>query len=332
MEYIDIQGTSLQVSRIALGTWSIGGWLWGGTEDSQAEATIEQALSMGINLIDTAPVYGLGHAEELLGRVLSRYHRNRYVLSTKAGLEWTGNPPRVFRNSTAERLQKDLEDSLRRLKTDFIDIYHIHWPDTLVTHAEVAGFMEKQVKAGKIRAVGLSNYSAEKLLAFDAKCPIQVVQPPYNLFERDIEQVLFTRCQQKGWTTFTYSPLCRGLLSGTITPKTEFPEGDLRRIDPKFQPRMRAQYLAAVDQLDRWVRERYGKRILHLAARWLLDQPQVHVVLWGARRPEQLRTIESVFGWSLDAAAMQTIDNILNANIKIPVRAGVIPPPLRTVA
>ncbi len=330
MEYIDIQGTSLQVSRIALGTWSIGGWLWGGTDKAQADATIERALDLGINLIDTAPVYGLGSAEELVGKVIKRYNRDRFVISTKAGLEWSGEPTKVVRNSSTPRLQQELDDSLRRLQTDFIDIYHIHWPDTRVPHAEVAAFIQKQLQSGKIRAVGLSNYSVEQLQDFDALCPVNVVQPPYNLFERDIEEALLPLCKEKGWTTLTYSPLCRGLLSGRMTIETQFPAGDLRRIDPKFSALMLPQYLKAVNDIDAWAQKEYGKSVTHLAARWLLDQPQVHVVLWGARKPEHLDAIDAILGWALDEKAIKTLETFVNAAVKTPVRMGVMPPPMRT--
>jgi aryl-alcohol dehydrogenase-like predicted oxidoreductase len=160
LEYINIGGTNLVSSRIALGTWAIGGWMWGGTDEQDSIRTIHEALDQGINLIDTAPVYGYGRSEEIVGEALRQYgRRENVILATKVGLDWTKG--RIERNSTRQRILHELEDSLRRLQTDYVDIYHVHWPDPLVPVEETAATLRELYEQGKIRAIGVSNFSPE---------------------------------------------------------------------------------------------------------------------------------------------------------------------------
>src|ERR1700758_3089777 len=157
LEYIEIKGTNLVSSRIALGTWAMGGWMWGGTDDKESIRTIHAALDQGINLIDTAPIYGYGRSEEIVGEALrQRGGRESFILATKVGLDWTNG--KVERNCTRQRILHELEDSLRRLKTDYVDIYQVHWPDPLVAIEETAEAMHTLFKQGKIRAIGASNF------------------------------------------------------------------------------------------------------------------------------------------------------------------------------
>lgn len=318
MEMTTIADTGITASRIGLGTWAIGGWMWGGTEEREAIATIHAALDQGITLIDTAPVYGFGQSEEIVGRALaSEGRRSRAVIATKAGLDWKDGRP--FRNASRARIEKEIDDSLRRLQTDVIDILQIHWPDPSVPMEETAQAMAGLLKAGKIRAIGVSNFSVEQMDAFRAVAPLHVCQPPYNLFERDIEEDILPYCERNTISTLTYGALCRGLLSGRMTEQTRFTGDDLRRHDPKFkQPRFE-EYLEAVARLDRLARDRYGKHAVHLAVRWLLDRPGVGVALWGARHPGQLDPVAEVMGWSLDDNAMDEIDSILAECITEPI-------------
>src|SRR5438132_4137167 len=304
MEYAKVNGLNCKTSRIGLGTWSIGGLMWGGTDEQAALETIRAALEHGISLIDTAPVYGLGRAEELVGRALAKYgKREKVIIATKVGLEWRGD--QVFRDSTRARIMKEIDDSLRRLQTDYIDIYQVHWPDPLVPIEETAAAMYELYKQGKIRAIGVSNYSLEQMNLFQQAAPLHTSQPPYNLFERGVERDVLPYCRTHGTSTLTYGSLCRGLLSGKMKPHTEFQGDDVRKIDPKFQPPRYVQYLKAVERLDRFAQENYGKRVLELAIRWTLDQPFVTVALWGARHPAQLAPIAGVIGWKLDAAGIR---------------------------
>jgi aryl-alcohol dehydrogenase-like predicted oxidoreductase len=183
MERAAIAGTSLEVSRVALGTWAIGGWMWGGTEEAESIATIRAAVEHGVNLIDTAPVYGFGRSEEIVGKAIAEGHlRSRVLIATKTGIEWSGGS--VFRNASRARILQEVEDSLRRLRTDHIDIYQVHWPDPLVRIEETAEAMHTLFEQGKIRAVGVSNFSVGQMERFRRVAPLHVLQPPYNLFER----------------------------------------------------------------------------------------------------------------------------------------------------
>lgn len=326
MEHIKLKSADLNMPRIGLGTWAIGGWMWGGTDEQAAIRTIHAALDRGIRLVDTAPVYGFGRSEEIVGRALAAYgERDRIVLATKVGLDWTGEG--IRRNSTPERLQREVDDSLRRLRTDYIDLYQIHWPDEGTPFEETARTLESLRQSGKIRAVGVSNFSPEQMARLGAVVPIATAQPPYNLFERGIEADVAPYCVQQDIAMVTYGALCRGLLSGRMTADRQFEGDDLRKQDPKFQPPRFAQYLVAVDRLDQFARERFDRRVIHLALRWLIDQPGVATALWGARRPDQLDPVDAVFGWSLSAEDMAEIDRILAETVSDPVGPEFMAPP-----
>lgn len=317
METINIGGLSLAASRIGLGTWAIGGWMWGGSNAREAVRTIQTAVDQGINLIDTAPVYGFGRSEELVGRALETGGRRaRTIIATKAGVEWIEG--KIYRNSSPKRIRKEVEDSLRRLRTDYIDLYQVHWPDPSVPIEETAIEMGKLYVEGKIRAIGLSNYSVEQIARFEVMAPVHAVQPPYNLFERAAESATIPYAESKAMAVLAYGALCRGLLTGAITSETTFPTDDLRTKDPKFQqPRLR-QYLSAVAELEELARSRYGKSVLALAVRWVLDRGNT-IALWGARRPEQLAPVDDVLGWHLHRDSMERIDQILTQTILDPV-------------
>lgn len=328
MEYLDIAGLTPRPSRIALGTWAIGGWKWGGSDEREAVRTIHAALDHGITLIDTAPVYGFGRSEEIVGRALAEGARRKKVLiATKAGLGWSEGEP--FRDSRPERIRQEIDQSLHRLKTDYIDLYQIHWPDPLVPIEETAGVMMDLFLKGKIRAIGVSNYDPNQMAAFRRVAPIHTIQPPYNLFERDIETGILPYAQQHGMAVLAYGALCRGLLTGRITETTEFGGDDLRKVDPKFQGPRLNDYLAAIGRLGRFAYLRYRKNVLALAVRWILDQGNT-IALWGARRPEQLYPVDEVMGWSLDAKAMDRIDRIIANHVANPVGPEFMAPPARS--
>ncbi len=326
MEQFSLNNT--QVSRIGLGTWAIGGSEWGEVPEKDAIATCLAALDYGINLIDTAPIYGHGRAEEIIGKAMRQHgQRDKFYIATKAGLEW--NERGVYANTTPARLRKELEDSLRRLGTDYIDLYQIHWPDTLVPVEEAAAVLREFYEQGKVRALGVSNFSAAQMRAFSEVAPLHSNQPPYNIFEREIENTVVRWCREHTVALIVYSPLCRSLLAGRLTASTEFPPGDIRRVDPKFrQPRF-GQYLDAVARLDEFAQKNYGMRVLHLAMRWVLDRPGIRAALWGAKRPEQLLPVKDILEWRLDDSAMQTIDKIVRECVTDPVGPEYLTPKVR---
>ncbi|WP_042166728.1 aldo/keto reductase [Paenibacillus gorillae] len=329
MEYTNIKGTNIeQASRIALGTWAIGGWMWGGTDEKEAIHTIHTALDLGINVIDTAPVYGFGQSELIVGKAVAEAgNRDNIILATKVALDWEED--RLFRNASKARILKEFDDSLKRLQTDYIDVYQVHWPDAKVPAEETADTLNKLFQAGKIRAIGVSNYSPEQMKEFSAIAPIHTIQPPYNLFEREIETTgVLPYAQEHELTSLFYGSLCRGLLSGRMTADSKFDGDDLRNNDPKFQPQRLPQYLAAVDELSKWVQEAYGKGILQLAVRWLLDQPGSSIALWGARKPSQLDAVKEVEGWHLSKADYAIINDIIDRHVTDPVGPEFMAPPL----
>jgi aryl-alcohol dehydrogenase-like predicted oxidoreductase len=328
MEYTQIPGIDTKASRIALGTWAIGGWMWGGTDEEESIRTILAALDQGINVIDTAPVYGFGRSEEIVGKAVAQSgKRDQVLLATKVALDWKdGN---VFRHAAKQRIFQEIDDSLRRLQTDYIDVYQVHWPDPLVPIEETAEAMGALYKEGKIRAIGVSNYSVEQMTAFRKVAPLHTIQPPYNLFEREIEKDILPFAREKEVTSLFYGSLCRGLLSGRMNKESRFTGDDLRKADPKFKSPRFEKYLEAVAALDEWAKVHYGKRVISLAVRWLLDQPGSSIALWGARRPDQIEAAHEITGWKLGEAEIQEISRIVEAKVTDPVGPEFMAPPTR---
>src|SRR6266702_4064125 len=327
MEFAKIAGTTLEVSRIGLGTWAIGGWMWGGTDERESIATIDAAIERGINLVDTAPAYGFGRSEEIVGRALGQGGLRRQVkIATKVGLEWKDG--KVFRNAGRDRILREIDASLQRLRTDYIDIYQVHWPDPLVPVEQTAEAMRTLLEQGTIRAIGVSNFSIDQIERFRRVAPLHVVQPPYNMLERGVEAELLPYCRETSLATLTYGALCRGLLSGKMQPDSRFDGDDLRLADPKFRQPRYSQYLAAVRRLDQLAQQRYRKRVIHLAVRWILDQG-ASVALWGARHPAQIEPVDEIMGWSLDAASKSEIDRILRELVPDPIGPEFMAPPQR---
>ena len=293
-----------------------------------AIATCLSAIERGINLIDTAPIYGRGRAEEIVGKVMRAHgRRDAFYIATKAGLEW--NERGVFANSTPARLRRELEDSLRRLGTDHIDLYQIHWPDALVSIAETAALLAEFQREGKVRALGVSNFSAAQMEEFCGVVPVASDQPPYNIFERDIDGETLPWCAAHGVAVLTYSSLCRSLLGGRVQRGMRFETGDIRAVDPKFQEPRFTQYITAVERLAALARDRYGKSVAQLAARWVLDRPGISVALWGAKRPDQLDAVAGVMGWKIDTGTMAEIDRIVAESITDPVGPEYLTPQVR---
>jgi aryl-alcohol dehydrogenase-like predicted oxidoreductase len=331
METIEIGTSGITASRIALDASAIGGWTWGGntTDLKRSLATISSAVERGIPLIDTAPVYGFGLSERIIGVVLSGGLRDRAIIATKTGIEWRDG--KVRRNSSPAHIRKELEQSLRRLRTDHIDLYQLHWPDPLVPIHETAETFARLLKEGKIRAIGVANYSPAQMDEFRQAAPIHAVRARYNLFERGAESNVLPYARQHDIAVLCYGALCRGLLTGMITPVTKFKGDDLRRSDPKFQEPRFSQYLAAVASLNRYARECYGRQVTALAVRWVLDQGNT-IALWSARQPEQLDPAKTAIGWKLDDMAKRYIDKVIRYMVKDPIGPEYMAPPARSKA
>ena len=316
METTSIAG--VKVSRIGLGTWAMGGREWGEVPEDVAVATCLGAIERGINLIDTAPIYGHGRSEEIVGKAIRAHGRREdFYIATKAGLEW--NERGVFANSSLARLRREIEDSLRRLGTEYIDLYQVHWPDTLAPIADVAALMGEFQRQGKARALGVSNFSVAQMNEFLEAAPLASNQLPYNLFERQIDGEVLPWCAANGVAVLTWSSLCRSLLAGRVHRGMKFDPKDIRSFDPKFKEPRFSQYMTAVERLADFARQRYGKSVLELAVRWVLDRPGISAALWGAKSPEQLDAMAGVMGWKLDAGAMAEMDRMVAESVIDPV-------------
>jgi aryl-alcohol dehydrogenase-like predicted oxidoreductase len=327
-ESISCDGIPKPISRIGLGTWAIGGAMWGGSNDGESIKTIQHAVDVGINLIDTAPVYGFGHSEEIVGQALAEGgRRDKAVLATKVALEWVNG--KVFRNSSPARIRKEIEDSLRRLRTDRVDIYQIHWPDSTVPIEETAETMLELHREGKVLALGVSNFSPQQMETWRRVAPLHSTQPPYNIFEREIEADVLPYALNQKLIVLSYGAICRGLLSGKMSRARKFEGDDLRLQDPKFLEPRYSQYLAAVDLLAKHAQANYGKSVLAFAVRWILDRGETMTALWGARNAAQLDQVEEAFGWKISADDYTAVEEILRKTIQDPVGPEFMAPPNR---
>ncbi len=327
MEFTVIGGAGIKATRVGIGTWAMGGSMWGGTDESESVEAIQAGLKKGLNIIDTAPAYGFGLSEEIVGKAVAAFGREGVYISTKTGVEWRdGN---VFRNASGDRIIQEISDSLRRLKTGHVDIYHVHWPDPLVPVEETAGAMNNLFLQGKIRAVGVSNFDVEQMERFRREAPLHTCQLPYNIFERGAGKDVLPYCKKNGIAVSACGVLCHGLLSGKMRPDTIFVGDDLRNRDPRFRQPLFGQYLKAVDELAQLARTRYQKSVLELAVRWALDQG-ADIALWGVRHPRQLELAEGTMGWSLDESTIKAIDEIILRNIPTPQEPEFMAPSPRT--
>jgi aryl-alcohol dehydrogenase-like predicted oxidoreductase len=324
VETTKLRDVPISASRVGLGTWAMGGVQWGGTDDDASVRTIHAALDRGVNVIDTAPAYGFGHSEVVVGRAIHD-RRKKVVLATKLGLERHGDA--LYRNSSRAQIMREIEDSLVRLQTDYIDLYQVHWPDPRTPYEETAEALVALKRAGKILAIGVSNYSPEAMEAFAEIAPLASAQPPLNLFERESQDDVLPWCANHGVAALTYGALCRGLLTGMIDRATKFEGDDLRNLDPKFQSPRLGHYLDAAYLIERYARDRYDKSLLAFAVRWVLDQPGVSIALWGARHPHELDPVDEVMGWTLDAEALIYVDETIAHAVREPVGSEFMAPP-----
>ena len=296
--------SGLELTRVGLGSWAIGGagwqYAWGAQDDWDSIATIHRALDLGINWIDTAAVYGLGHSEEIVGQAVAG-RRDRVILATKCGLVWGGGGA-IVHNLKAASVRRELEASLRRLKTEYIDLYQIHWPDPDPDIEEAWGEIAKAVKEGKIRHAGVSNFSTAQMARIQAIHPIVSLQPPYSMLRRGIEQEILPFCAANGIGVVVYSPMQMGLLTGTFTRGRvqSLPTDDIRGKNPFFAEPALGGNLALVEKL-RPVAARAGKSVGELAIAWVL------------RRPEQVAETVGAADWNLTPEEIAEVDALITA-------------------
>jgi aryl-alcohol dehydrogenase-like predicted oxidoreductase len=314
MQTKQLGNTDLHLTRIGLGTWAIGGgnWRFGwGPQDTTASIqAIHRALDLGINWIDTAPVYGLGHCEEVVGQALAGLSK-RPIVATKCGRCWDENRQIVIRIKR-ESILKEVEDSLRRLRIDVIDLYQIHWPQPDEDIEEAWEAVNTLIAAGKIRYAGVSNFNREQLQRIGRIAPVSSLQPPYSMLVRGIEQELLPYCGENNIGVVVYSPMQKGLLTGKVTRQwvESLAADDHRRLDPQFNDPKLTENLKLVEALSA-IAAQHGKTVAQLAIAWTLRRPEVTAAIVGARRPDQVDGLVGAGDWQLTAEVIEQIQQLL---------------------
>ncbi|GAC1377107.1 MAG: aldo/keto reductase [Hymenobacter sp.] len=300
MEFQELGHSGVTVSRITFGSWAAGGWMWGGTEQNDAVGAIHASYELGVTSIDTAPVYGMGLSEQIVGEALKSLPRDRVQILTKFGMRWdgtqgdfamktkdnAGHDLDVYKYAGRASIIRECEDSLRRLGTDYIDLYQQHWPDVTTPIDETMEALRRLVEQGKVRAAGVSNYSVAQMQQAEKTITLASNQVPYSMVRRDIEADVVPYCLEHHKAVLVYSPLQLGLLTGKIKPGQEFGDGDLRRGHRLFTSESVTRVNALLNKI-RPLAETKNATLGQLVLRWTLAQPGISVALVGARNPEQ---------------------------------------------
>jgi hypothetical protein len=295
--------SGMDVSRIAFGTWQLGGD-WGATDETDAIQAIQHAYERGINFFDTAQGYGFGASEQLLAKAIRGYPRESVVIATKGGLRPLGGA-RVERDASAAWVRQGVDDSLRALATDYIDLLQVHWPDSRTPFAETAGALAELVAAGKVRHVGVSNFDPKQMEEFSQTQPVETLQPPYSIFHRDIEATILPYTKAHDIGVLVYGPLAHGLLSGHLRGEKQFPEDDWRSHSPDFHGDALTRNLRAVAQLEELATHALGAPVSQLAVAWTLANPAVNVAIIGTRSAGHVDD-------AVDAASLELTDDVLS--------------------
>jgi aryl-alcohol dehydrogenase-like predicted oxidoreductase len=308
MKYTRLGRTELQVSTIALGTWAFGGE-WGSFEATEAKAVVRRAFDLGVTFFDTAQAYGFGVSERVLGEALrGRVDRDDVVIATKGGLRMDGET--LLRDSSRDWLRKGVESSLRDLDTDYIDLYQLHWPDAGTPVEETGAALDELVRKGKIRHVGVSNFSPPQMDALSGSVPVETLQPPYHLFRRDIEAEILPYAEMHDIGVLIYGPLAHGLLSGRMTRETAFPADDWRSHNPDFSGETFARNLDVAERLQEYAAS-LGVSLPRLAVAWTLSHPAVDVAIVGARHASQLDETVAAADTEVSDTDREEIERIL---------------------
>ena len=307
--------SGLEVSPIAFGAWQLGGE-WGEFDREQGIAAIRHARALGVNLFDTAQGYGFGASERLLGEALRDdldHRRDQVFIATKGGLRMTENG--LVRDSSPDWLRSGVEDSLAALGVDHVDIYQVHWPDPRVPFAESAGALQELVDEGKIRHVGVSNYDAAQMAEFSRTLRVATLQPPYDLFRRDIEDGVLPYCLEHDVGVLVYGPLAHGLLTGTMDEETTFAKDDWRSRAPFFKGDAFRRNVRVVRELEKFARDELGVSVSQLAIAWALANPAVEVAIVGARSPEHIEDSVTAAELALSELDLERVERIMAGSV-----------------
>ncbi|HOF60382.1 MAG TPA: aldo/keto reductase [Candidatus Latescibacteria bacterium] len=301
MELRKLGKSDLKVTPVVFGAWAIGGWFWGGTDDAEAVTAIRAAVDAGINTIDTAPMYGFGHSEEVVGKALKGI-RDKVIVATKCGLRWNrtdgdfhfvaqdeqNRSHQIYKVLKPDSIIEECDLSLKRLNVDVIDLYQCHWPDTTTPIADTMGALMKLKEQGKIRAIGVSNFTPAMMRECLNTAPLASDQPKYSLLAREIEADVLPFCRENNIGVIVYSPLAQGLLTGKVTMDRQFAPGDLRVNTPWFQPQNRQRVLDALGRI-RPIADAHRATLGQVAINWVINTPGVTSAIVGARNAAQVR-------------------------------------------
>src|SRR5690606_2227768 len=315
--------TDVEVTPITMGAWAIGGFMWGGNDEKDSIEAIQAYIDNGVTSIDTAPIYGFGYSEELVGKAIKKYDRSRVQILTKFGMVWDmekgdyafdgtdnqGNLKKVYRYGGYERALRDVEQSLNRLQTDYIDLIQLHWPDSTTPIEETMRAMEKMLQDGKVRAIGVCNYNAAQLKEAEQTVKLASNQVPYSMLKRDIEKEVVPYCLENNLSVIAYSPMERGLLTGKYATMQTLAEGDHRNhYFKRFD-------FAAVKRLTDNLADlaaKYNATTAQLVLAWTFHQPAVAAALAGARNAKQAEENAKAMSISITEDDLKLIEGWLN--------------------
>ncbi len=324
MEYRQLGSSDVKVSAITLGTWAIGGWMWGGTDEAEAIAAIETSIDHGVTSIDTAPVYGYGRSEEIVGKAIAGKPRDQLQILTKYCLRWddtegefhfewtdnSGETKQIYKNGRPESIIFECEQCLRRLGTDYIDVFQCHWRDNTTPVEITAEAVDKLIQQGKVRAGGVSNFTVDEINAYTSVAPLGCIQPPYSMVKRDADLALLPHCRENNIGVVVYSPLQTGLLTGKFKEDHQFTGDDHRAASPFFQPANLKKinaFLATIKPIA----DAHNATLAQLVIAWTIHQPGITAALVGARNPKQAIENADAGKIALSDAELATINGEL---------------------
>lgn len=325
IEYTNLGHTDIKITKITFGAWVIGGWNWGGSEETEAENTVRAAFESGMTTIDTAPIYGFGRSEEIIGKALREIPRDQYQLMTKFGLRWwgtegslharttdlNGNPVSIYRYAGRDSVIRECEQSLQRLQTDYLDLFQIHWPDPTTPIEETMEALQILLDQGKIRAAGVCNYDPGDIREALKHIRLASNQVPYSMIRRKIEKEIQPQAIRKGLSILPYSPLQRGLLTGKIKQDSRFREGDNRADSAYFTAENIEKVHVLLDKI-RPIADQYEVSLAQLVLNWTSRQEGITSVLAGARSPSQARDNAHALSFRLSKDEMKVIQKAID--------------------
>jgi len=325
MEYRKLGNSDLEVSVITFGAWAAGGWMWGSTDRNDAVEAIRASYDVGVTSIDTAPIYGQGTSEEIVGEAIKGLARDKIQILTKFGLRWdlaqgeihghsqdnNGKPIDIYKFAGKDSVIYECEQSLKLLGTDYIDLYQIHWPDPTTPIDETFEAVQRLIEQGKVRYAGVCNYNAEQMAEADKIVPLVSNQVPYSMVNRGIEEETLPYCLVNEKSILAYSPLQRGLLTGKIYPGYTFQEGDHRAGLPHFQPEFIEKTNALLNKLKPLAEEK-GATLGQLVLRWTVERAGITIALVGARNAAQAVQNAGAMDISLSADELGEINRLVD--------------------